>query len=168
MIAPSHDLPIVRQAMVLGVSRGPVYYKARAVAAVDRGIMRRIDELHRECPFAGSRILRDWLNLQGVVVDRRHVTTLMTRMGIAAIHRRANTSKPAPGHKIYPYLLGGKNFDRPGQVWATDITYIPMARGFVCLVAAVDSPCVREVAARIGLEPLGAMDDGHGSVWTEV
>jgi putative transposase len=92
--------------------------------------MRRIDELHLERPFAGARMLRDFLDRQGVAVGRRRVATLMKRMGIEAIYRRRNTSKPAPGHKIHPYLLRGVKVERPNQVWATDITYIPMAPRF--------------------------------------
>ena len=95
--------------------------------------MRRIDELHLEFPFAGSRMLRDLLNQEGIAIGRRRVATLMKRMGIEAIYRKPNTSKPAPGHKIYPYLLRGMAVDTPNQVWAMDITYVPMARGFVYL-----------------------------------
>src|SRR5271167_4243875 len=138
MIDRSHDLAIVRQAEVLNISRGSVYYRPRPVSAEDLALMRRIDELHLERPFAGSRMLRDFLEREGVAVGRRHVATLMRRMGIEAIYRRRNSSKPAPGHKIYPYLLRGVKVERPNQVWATDITYIPMARGFVYLVAVVD------------------------------
>ena len=100
--------------------------------------MRRIHELHLEYPFAGSRMLRDLLRGEGVIIGRERVIGLMRRMGIAAIHRRPNTSKPSPGHKIYPYLLRDLVVDRPNQVWAMDITYIPMARGFVYLAAVVD------------------------------
>ena len=100
--------------------------------------MRRIDELHMELPFAGSRMLRDLLAAEGSRMGRRHVTTLMQKMGIEAVYRRPNTSKPAPGHKIYPYLLRKLTIDRPNQVWATDITYVPMARGFVYLCAVMD------------------------------
>jgi putative transposase len=151
MITPSHDLPIIRQAKVLGISRGAFYYKARPVPPRDLAIMRRIDELHLERPFAGSRMLRDMLNREGVSVGRRHVASLMKRMGIAAIYRRPNTSKPAPGHKIYPYLLRGTKIDRPDQVWATDITYIPMARGFVYLVAIVDWFSRRVLSHRVSI-----------------
>src|ERR1700722_17187180 len=107
---------------------------------MDLALMRRIDELHLDHPFAGSRMwmLRDLLNREGVEIGRRHVATLMKRMGVEAIYRRPNTSKPAPGNKINPYLLRGLKVDRPGQVWAMDITYIPMARGFVYLAAVVD------------------------------
>ena len=113
--------------------------------------MRRIDELHLERPFAGSRMLRDFLEREGVAVGRRHVATLMRRMGIEAIYRRRNSSKPAPGHKIYPYLLRGVKVERPNQVWATDITYIPMARGFVYLVAVVDWFTRRVLSHRVSI-----------------
>ena len=138
MIDKSHDLSITRQAKALNISRGAVYYKPQLVPAKDLAIMRRIDELHLDYPFAGSRMLRDLLARAGVPVGRRHVAALMKRMGIEAIYRRPNTSKPAPGHKIYPYLLRGVKVERANQVWATDITYIPMARGFVYLTAVVD------------------------------
>jgi putative transposase len=131
MIDRNHDLPIVRQAKILNISRGSVYCKPRPTPPEDLALMRRIDELHLEFPFAGSRMLRDFLSREGLSVGRRHVATLMKRMSIEAIYRRPNTSKPAPGHKIYPYLLRGVKVDRPNQVWAMDITYIPMARGFV-------------------------------------
>jgi len=138
MIDREHDLPITKQARALGISRGSVYYLPRPVSAADLAIMRRMDELHLELPFAGSRMLRDLLNREGIEIGRRHVVALMKRMGMEAIYRKPNTSKPAPGHKIYPYLLRGVNVDRPNQVWAMDITYVPMARGFVYLAAVVD------------------------------
>jgi putative transposase len=122
MIDCNHDLPIVRRAKALSISRGSVYYKPRPVSAEDLALMRRIDELHLEYPFAGSRMLRDLLNREGVEIGRRHVATLMKRMGIEAIFRRPNTSRPAPGNKIYPYLLRGLKVDRPNQVWAMDIS----------------------------------------------
>lgn len=151
MITPGHDLPVARQARVLGISRATVYYKARPVPPRDLTIVRRMDGLHLERPLAGSRTLRDLLNREGVVIGRRHVATLMKRMGIAAIYRRPNTSKPAPGHKIYPYLLRGVKVGRSDQVWATDITYIPMARGFVYLVAIVDWFSRRVLAHRVSI-----------------
>jgi putative transposase len=138
MIDPEHDLPIKRQAEALGISRSTVYYRPRPFSAEDLWRMRQIDELHLNYPFAGSRMLRDLLRRQGVEIGRRHLRTLMRRMGIEAIYRRPNTSKPAPGHRIYPYLLRGLAITRPNQVWAMDITYIPMARGFVYLAAVVD------------------------------
>jgi len=138
MIDPEHDLPIQKQAEVLEISRSSVYYQPRPVSESDLWLMRQIDELHLNYPFAGSRMLRDLLGHQGLEVGRRHIRTLMRRMGIEAIYRRPNTSKPAPGHRIYPYLLRGMAITRPNQVWAMDITYIPMARGFVYLAAVVD------------------------------
>ena len=151
MIDREHDLPISRQAEALGVSRGAVYYKPRPTSTEDLRIMRRLDELHLDYPFAGSRMLRDFLNREGVSLGRRHVTSLMKRIGIAAIYRRPNTSKPAPGHKIYPYLLRGVKIERADQVWAMDITYIPMARGFVYLAAVVDVFSRRVLAHRVSI-----------------
>ena len=138
MIDPEHDLPIKQQAEVLDISRSTVYYEPRPISEEDLWLMRRIDELHLNYPFAGSRMLRGLLWQQGLEVGRRHIKTLMKRMGIEAIYRRPNTSKPAPGHRVYPYLLRGLAVTRPNQVWAMDITYIPMARGFVYLAAVVD------------------------------
>jgi putative transposase len=151
MIDGTHDLPITRQAKVLNISRGSVYYQPRPVSAADLAIMRRIDELHLEHPFMGARMLRHMLSREGVSVGRRHVATLMKRMGIEAVYRRQNTSKPAPGHKIYPYLLRGLTVERANQVWATDITYIPMARGFVYLVAVVDWFTRRVLSHRVSI-----------------
>jgi putative transposase len=138
MIDRQHELSITKQAEALGISRSSVYYLPRAVPAAELAIMRRIDEFHLEFPFAGSRMLRDLLNQDGIEIGRRRVATLMKRMGIEAIYRKPNTSKPAPGHKIYPYLLRGMVVDTPDKVWAMDITYVPMARGFVYLAAVVD------------------------------
>ena len=151
MIDRVHALPISRQARELGISRGSVYYMPRPVPASDLAIMRRIDELHMDFPFAGSRMLRDLLGAEGVKVGRLHVATLMKKMGVAAIYRRPNTSKPEPGHKIYPYLLRKLAVTRPNQVWASDITYIPMARGFVYLVAIVDWFSRRVLAWRLSI-----------------
>ena len=151
MIDRDHDLPIARQAKALGVSRGAVYYKPRPASTEDLKIMRRLDELHLDYPFAGSRMLRDMLNREGVLIGRRHVATLMKRMGIEAIYRRPNTSKPAPGHKIYPYLLRQLKIEKPNHVWAMDITYIPMARGFVYLAAVVDWVTRRVLSHRVSI-----------------
>jgi putative transposase len=151
MIDREHDLPITGQAKALGISRGSVYYLPRPVPAADLAAMRRMDELHLELPFAGSRMLRDLLNREGIQIGRRHVATLMKRMGIEALYRRPNTSKPAPGHRIYPYLLRGMTIDRPNQVWAMDITYVPMARGFVYLAAVVDWHSRRVLAWRLSI-----------------
>ncbi len=138
MIDRKHDLPITRQAAVLRISRGSVYYLPPPVSDTDLAIMRRLDRLHLEFPFAGSRMLRSLLAADGCRLGRRHVKTLMRRMGIEALYRRPRTTKPEPGHKIYPYLLRGMAVTRPNQVWAMDITYIPMARGFVYLAVVLD------------------------------
>jgi len=138
MIDRSDNLPVSRQAKALGISRGSVYYVPRPMSAEDLSVMHRIDKLHLEFPFAGSRMLQSFLIREGYRIGRRHVATLMKRMDIEALYRRPNTSKPAPGHTIFPYLLRKLPVTRPNQVWATDITYIPMARGFVYLVAVVD------------------------------
>ncbi len=138
MIDREHGLPIKKQAEVLNISRGRVYYLPRPVPAADLKIMRRLDELHLEFPFAGSRMLRHLLAAEGCRIGRRHVKTLMRRMGIEALYRRPRTTKPEPGHKIYPYLLHGLEIARANQVWAMDITYIPMARGFVYLAVVLD------------------------------
>jgi len=151
MIDPEHALSIVRQAKELEISRSTVYYQPRPVPDADLFLMWRIDELHLNYPFAGSRMLRDMLGQQGLEVGRRHVRTLMRRMGVEAIYRKPNTSKPAPGHRIYPYLLRGLAITRPNQVWAMDITYIPMARGFVYLAALVDWFSRRVLAWRLSI-----------------
>jgi putative transposase len=151
MIDRVHELPITSQAKALSISRSGVYYLPRAVPAADLAIMRRMDELHLDFPFAGSRMLRDLLNAEGVKIGRQHVATLMKRMGIEAIYRRPKTSKPAPSHKIYPYLLRGMTINHPNQVWAMDITYIPMARGFVYLAAVIDWFSRRVLAWRLSI-----------------
>lgn len=122
MIDGKHGLPLKRQAEVLKLSRSSLYYRPRPVSESDLAIMRRLDQLHLDFPFAGSRMLRDFLRAEGVKIGRCRVITLMRRMGIEALYRRPNTSKPAPGHQIFPYLLRGKTIDRPNQVWAMDIT----------------------------------------------
>ena len=151
MINHGHRLPLVRQAALLKLSRSSLYYEPRPVPAGELAIMRRIDALHLDHPFAGSRMLRDLLRGEGVVIGRERVATMMRRMGIAALGRRPSTSKPAPGHKIYPYLLRGLAVERPNQVWAMDITYIPMARGFVYLAAVVDWFSRRVLAWRLSI-----------------
>jgi putative transposase len=151
MIDRSHELPLSRQAAVLEISRGSVYYDPRPVSASDLAIMRRIDELHLDHPFAGSRMLRDLLNGEGIAVGRDQVRTMMRRMGIEALYRRPNTSKPEAEHKIYPYLLRGLAVERPNQVWATDITYIPMARGFVYLTVVLDWFSRRVLSWRVSI-----------------
>jgi putative transposase len=151
MIDRTHDLPIARQAKALNISRGSVYYLPRPVSAADLAIMRRLDRLHLEFPFAGSRMLKGLLAAEGSQVGRRHVKTLMRRMGIEALYRRPRTTKPEPGHKIYPYLLRGKEITRPNQVWAMDITYIPMARGFVYLAVVLDWASRRVLSWRVSI-----------------
>jgi putative transposase len=151
MIDPEHDLPIKQQAEVLGISRSTVYYEPRPISDEDLWLMRRLDELHLNYPFAGSRMLRGLLWQQGLEVGRRHIKTLMRRMGIEAIYRKPNTSQPALGHKIYPYLLRDLAVTRPNQVWAMDITYIPMARGFIYLAAVVDWFSRRVLAWRLSI-----------------
>lgn len=138
MINPNHDLSLTRQAELLDLSRASLYYKPVETSEADLVLMRRIDEMHLQWPFMGSRMLRDMLRLDGFDVGRKHVATLMRKMGIEAIYRRANTSRRHPRHAIYPYLLRNLTIDRPNQVWATDVSYIPMARGFVYLVAVID------------------------------
>ncbi|MHC2395382.1 putative transposase [Bradyrhizobium liaoningense] len=150
MIDRGHDLSIVRQAKVLKLARSTVYYEPRPVSAEDLALMRRLDELHLDYPFAGARMLRSLLRREGVYAGR-HIATLMKRMGIEAVYRRPNTSKPAPGHKIYPYLLRGLKIERPDHAWAMDITYIPMRRGFVYLAAVVDVFSRRVLAHRVSI-----------------
>ena len=151
MIDREHELSLTRQAEVLKLSRSGLYYRPRPVSPADLAVMRRIDELHLDYPFAGSRMLRDLLRGEGVAIGRRRVATMMKRMGIEALYRRPNTSKPSPGHKVYPYLLRAAAVERPNQVWAMDITYIPMARGFVYLAAVVDWFSRRVLAWRLSI-----------------
>jgi putative transposase len=151
MIDREHALPITKQAQVLRISRGSIYYLPRPVSASDLKIMRRLDRLHVELPFAGSRMLRDLLAAEGCKIGRRHVKTLMKRMGIEALYRRPRTTKPEPGHKVYPYLLRGTVITQPNQVWAMDITYIPMARGFVYLAVVLDWFSRRVLAWRLSI-----------------
>lgn len=138
MIDRDHALPVRRQAELLGVSRSGLYYTRQAVSAEDLALMRRLDELHMAHPFMGARMLRDTLRLEGTSIGRKHVSTLMRKMGIQTLYRAPNTSRKHPDHRIYPYLLRDITIDRPNHVWALDITYIPMAKGFVYLVAVVD------------------------------
>ena len=151
MIDREHDLPIAKQAKALNISRGSVYYLPRPVPETDLEVMRRLDRLHLQFPFAGSRMLRHLLAFEGRKVGRRHVKTLMRRMGIEALYRKPRTTKPEPGHKIYPYLLRGLEITRPNQVWAMDITYIPMAKGFVYLAAVLDWFTRRVLSWRVSI-----------------
>jgi putative transposase len=151
MIDRSHTLLLTRQAKALGMGRGSVYYLPRPVSAADLALMRRMDELHLNYPFAGSRMLQGLLLGEGYKVGRVKVRSLMKRMGIEAIYRRPNTCKPAPGHKIYPYLLRRLPVTRPNQVWAMDITYIPMKRGYVYLAAVLDWNTRRVLSWRLSI-----------------
>ena len=151
MIDRKHDLSITKQAEILKISRGSLYYLPRPASSSDLAMMRRLDQLHLEFPFAGSRMLRGLLAAEGCKIGRRHVKTLMQRMGIEAIYRRPRTTKPEPGHKIYPYLLRGLAITRPNQVWAMDISYIPMARGFVYLAVVLDWATRRVLSWRLSI-----------------
>jgi putative transposase len=151
MIDRSHKLSITRQAELLGMSRGTVYYLPRPTSAEDLALMRRIDEMHLEHPFMGARQLRRQLDREGIHAGRRHIATLMRRMGIEALAPQPGTSKAQPGHKIYPYLLGKLAITRANQVWALDTTYIPMARGFVYLTAVVDVASRRVLAHKVAI-----------------
>ena len=149
MIDPAHALSIVRQARLLDIARSSTYYRPQPMSEADLALMRIIDRLHLEHPFAGARMLRDLLRLRGIMVGRKHVATLMRTMGIEALYRKANTSKRHPGHKVYPYRLRGLSIERPNQVWAMDMTYIPMAHGFVYLTAVLDWATRRILAWRL-------------------
>ena len=151
MIDREHDLSITRQAKLLDISRGTVYYLPRPVSPADLALMRRLDELHLEHPFMGARMLRRQLARQGIHAGRRHIRTLMLRMGIDALAPQPGTSKAAPGHKIYPYLLRKLAIIRSNQVWALDTTYIPMARGFVYLTAVVDVVSRKVLAHKVAI-----------------
>jgi putative transposase len=151
MIDPSHGLPVCRQAELLEISRSNVYYLPEPVCEADLVLMRRIDELHLNFPFAGARMLRDMLKLEGFEVGRKHVRTLMGKMGIAALYRKRKTSVAHPAHPIYPYLLKNLTIERPNHVWATDLTYIPMKRGFVYLVAIIDWATRRVLSHRVSI-----------------
>lgn len=149
MIDRGHELPLTVQSRILGLSRSSLYYTAVPVSARDLELMRLIDEIHLRYPFWGSRSIRDELRDRGYEVGRLHVSTLMKKMGIEALCPRPRTSKPHPDHKVYPYLLKGREITRANQVWAADITYIPMARGFCYLVAIMDWASRKVLAWRL-------------------
>jgi putative transposase len=151
MIDRTHPLPIARQAQALGISRGSVYYVPRPVADADLALMRRLDALHLDFPYAGARLLRRLLRRDGVAVGRRHVRTLMRRMGLTAIAPQPGTSRRHRGHPVFPYLLRHRTITRPNEVWAMDITYIPMARGFVYLAAVMDWASRRVLSWRVSI-----------------
>ena len=151
MIDRTHPLSLTKQAAALGISRGSVYYQPQPVSEHDQKLMNRIDRLHLECPFAGARMLRDLLNAEGFKVGRKHVASLMRKMGIEALYRKPKTTQRHPEHRVYPYRLRGLTIDRPNQVWAMDITYIPMARGFVYLTVVLDWYSRRVLAHRVSI-----------------
>jgi putative transposase len=160
MMDATHALPISRQAQLAGISRGSVYYVPKSVGAADLALMRRLDEIHLEHPFMGARMLRDQLNREGFDVGRKHVGTLMQRMGMAALYRKPGTSTKHPGHDVYPYLLRELTINRANQVWALDTTYIPMAKGFVYLTAVMDWASRKVLASTVAitLEACHAVD----------
>ena len=151
MIDRTDKLPVTRQSELLHISRGSVYYLPKPVSERDLTLMRRIDELHLEHPFAGSRMLRGLLRQEGIHVGRKHVATLMRKMGIEALYRRPNTSRKHPENPVYPYLLRHLAVTRPNQVWAMDITYIPMRKGFVYLAAVLDWYSRKVLAHRVSI-----------------
>ena len=131
-------LPIVRQCALLGVSRSSLYYRPKGASEEDLSLMGEIDRQYLETPFYGSRRMKAWLGRRGIQVSRKRVQRLMRAMGLRAIYRRPRTSRPAKGHRVYPYLLRNAKVTRPNQVWVADITYLPMARGFLYLAAVMD------------------------------
>jgi putative transposase len=138
MIDRTHDLPVTRQCQLLNVARSTAYYEPVPISQTDLALMRRIDELHLESPFAGVRMLRDVLRKEGTLIGCKRVRTLMRKMGIKALYPKPRTSERCPVHPVFPYLLRDLTIDRPNHVWATDITYIPMRRGFIYLTAVMD------------------------------
>ena len=138
MVTRTEPLSIIRQCDLLDLPRSTFYHGPKPVSEADLELMRLIDRCHMELPFYGSRRIVDWLGDEGHLVNRKRVQRLMRTMGIVAIYPKKNLSQPNQVHRVYPYLLRNLNIDRPSQVWATDITYLPMARGFVYLVAVID------------------------------
>jgi putative transposase len=149
MIERGNKLPVKRQAELLELSRSSVYYRPRLVSPRDLKLMRRIDELHLEAPFFGARKIAAQLRREGERVGRRHVRTLMRKIGIQALYRKPRTSIPARGAQIYPYLLENVVIERPNQVWASDLTYLPMAHGFLFLMAILDIASRKVLAWRL-------------------
>jgi putative transposase len=149
MIDRSHALPVTRQCQILSLARSTAYYHPQEACEADLALMRKIDELHLEYPFAGSRMLRDMLRQDGHAIGRKHVATLMKRMNIEAVYKKPNTSRRHPAHAVYPYLLRHMEISRPNHVFAADITYIPMKRGFVYLFAVMDWASRRVLAWRL-------------------
>jgi putative transposase len=171
MIDRTHALPVVRQCQILSLARSTAYYRPQEVSETDLALMRRIDALHLEYPFAGSRMLRDMLRREGHRIGRKHVATLMKKMGIEALYKKPNTSRRHPAHPVYPYLLRHLEITRPNQVFAADITYIPMKRGFLYLFAVMDWASRRVLAWRLSntlttdfcIEAVQEAIDRHGT-----
>jgi len=149
MIKPNAELSLSRQSQLLGVSRSSLYYRPRPDSPREADLLKRLDRIFTEHPIYGSRRLRVMLAREGIEVGRRHIRRLMKKLGLWAITPKPDTSRPHPEHKIYPYLLRGRVIDRPNQVWATDITYIPMQKGFLYLVAILDWATRRVLAWRL-------------------
>jgi putative transposase len=171
MIDRTHVLPVVRQCQILSLARSTAYYRPQEVSETDLALMRRIDALHLEYPFAGSRMLRDMLRREGHRIGRKHVATLMKKMGIEVLYKKPNTSRRHPAHPVYPYLLRNLEITRPNQVFAADITYIPMKRGFLYLFAVMDWASRRVLAWRLSntlttdfcIEAVQEAIDRHGT-----
>ncbi len=163
MLDREHRLPLVRQCELLGVARSTFYHRPRAEGAADLDLMRQLDEIHLRLPFLGSRRMVDELDRGGLRVNRKRVRRLMRLMGIRALYPRKRTSQPQPGHRVFPYLLRELKIVRPNQVWASDITYIPMAHGFMYLVAVMDWFSRRVLAWEVSnsLEADFCVEAGH-------
>jgi putative transposase len=149
MIDRERKLPVTAQCQLLQLPRSSAYYRSEPVSSADLALMRRIDELHLEYPFSGSRMLRDMLRQERVSVGRRHVRTLMRKMGVQALYRKPNTTRRNGRTGVFPYLLRDLAITRPNHVWAADITYIPMKRGFVYLFAVLDWATRRVLSWRL-------------------
>ena len=149
MIDRTHELPLARQCQILDLARSTAYYQPQPLSESDSALTKRIDQLHMDWPYAGARMLSRILKREGIIAGRRHVSTLMKLIGIQALYRKPNTSKKHPAHKIYPYLLRDLEIIRPNHVWATDISYIPMKRGFVYLIAVMDWASRRVLSWRL-------------------
>jgi len=155
-IHSAHELSKTRRCELLGVARSSAYYRPQPISEEDLTLMRRIDEIHLRLPFYGSRRIRDELEEHGHTVNRKRIQRLLRQMGLRALYPRQRTSQPGKGHKIYPYLLRDLCIERADQVWATDITYIPMAKGFMYLVAVMDWHSRRVLSWRVS----NTMDSG--------
>jgi putative transposase len=149
MITPKAGLSVSRQCTLLGIARSSFYYRPQPASSEELDLLARLDRIFTDQPVYGSRRLQVALAREGVAVGRRRIRRLMRKLGLWAVRPKRNTSKPHPAHKIYPYLLRGMTIDRPNQVWATDITYIPLARGFLYLVAIIDWATRRVLSWRL-------------------